>query len=285
MAAPYGYASPFGIRNSINEEPKSSLSMPVSFGEVSYDTNSTDPLMKRSRIFIGNLQPGNNTRDEVIELCRNYGNVIAATLFKGFAFVQYSRCQDADEAVVKLHNQMLKGTRIDVRLAINPKGLEKASDQIVKKRKADELAYTEEINQVNDRNRRIATVDLTKNTDFADTGMADTLICGGCRFVTCDFEVWRQHRLVACAKPKDSHEPEVLKCASCEQRFQTAWGLVTHLTDFHRMMLFKPETLAPNQPQLVGDAQSLASVSQQSVVSSEPQENGQEAQQEVLANP
>uniref|UniRef100_A0A1I7WZQ8 C2H2-type domain-containing protein n=1 Tax=Heterorhabditis bacteriophora TaxID=37862 RepID=A0A1I7WZQ8_HETBA len=78
--------------------------------------------------------------------------------------------------------------------------------------------------------------------------MADTLICGGCRFVTCDFEAFKDHRIAGCRSKKEEGEPDRMKCASCDQRFQSAWALMCHLTDFHRMMLYKIETPVKSEP-------------------------------------
>lgn len=36
-------------------------------------------------------------------------------------------------------------------------------------------------------------------------------------------------------------EPKHLKCASCDSRFKSAWALLCHLTEFHRMKLYKTE--------------------------------------------
>ncbi|PIO62321.1 hypothetical protein TELCIR_16128, partial [Teladorsagia circumcincta] len=38
---------------------------------------------------------------------------------------------------------------------------------------------------------------------------------------------------------QEDDEPTHLKCASCGNRFKSAWGLLCHLTEFHRMMLYK----------------------------------------------
>ncbi|RCN26974.1 hypothetical protein ANCCAN_27298, partial [Ancylostoma caninum] len=39
----------------------------------------------------------------------------------------------------------------------------------------------------------------------------------------------------------DSDEPAYFKCASCDNRFKSAWAILCHLTEFHRMMLYKVE--------------------------------------------
>ena len=86
--------------------------------------------------------------------------------------------------------------------------------------------------------------------------MADTLICGSCRFVTCDYEVFKDHRIAGCKTVRAdsghfyccfqcsaSDEPKAMRCASCNQRFLSAWALMCHLTDFHRMQLYREEEI------------------------------------------
>ncbi|KAK6010323.1 hypothetical protein OSTOST_24652 [Ostertagia ostertagi] len=77
--------------------------------------------------------------------------------------------------------------------------------------------------------------------------IADTMICGSCRFVTADYEAFKDHRIAGCNRNKGKDEPNHIKCASCDNRFKSAWGLLCHLTEFHRMMLYKIDE-EPNQP-------------------------------------
>uniref|UniRef100_A0A8R1IS10 C2H2-type domain-containing protein n=1 Tax=Caenorhabditis japonica TaxID=281687 RepID=A0A8R1IS10_CAEJA len=75
--------------------------------------------------------------------------------------------------------------------------------------------------------------------------MCDTMLCGNCRFVSSDFEEFRDHRITGCTKYEESEEPtHRLKCATCNERFIGAWGLLEHLTEFHRMVLFNEEKLS-----------------------------------------
>lgn len=94
--------------------------------------------------------------------------------------------------------------------------------------------------EVNEQNRKAALADSSA-PEMIGSEMADTLICGSCRYVTSDFVAYREHRKKQCVKPKESTEPPVLRCASCGLRFLSAWKMLFHLTDFHRMQLFKPD--------------------------------------------
>ncbi|GMT21139.1 hypothetical protein PFISCL1PPCAC_12436, partial [Pristionchus fissidentatus] len=271
----------------------------VKASDISYDTSSRDPAHLRSRVFIGSLGRGPIVREDIIELCRPFGPLMAVTLFKGYAFVQYERAEDADNACEVLNAKRWKGVNIDVHLAME--GLVRKT--LPQKRPADspagrgggmgggggagrsggsgaggggrggsmggsgsnaassnvndwpgagaakrargpsgapsmmsEEAYVD----INDQNKKAAQADSSA-PEMIGTEMADTLICGTCRYVTSDFVAYREHRKKQCVKPKDTVEPPVLRCASCGLRFLSAWKMLFHLTDFHRMQLFKPD--------------------------------------------
>ncbi|CAI4225353.1 unnamed protein product [Auanema sp. JU1783] len=221
--------------------------------DISYDTSSKDPLMVRARVFIGNIIRGPITRDDLIELFKPFGKLLALTFFKqGYAFVQFSEAHEADAACTGLNGKRWKGAIIDVHLAMTgPVGKKKydsvegSFSDFSRKRRYDDFSREEnvldETAEQNKRNRDIALRDMTCNEDLSDSVMADTLICGSCRFVTCDFESYKDHRIAGCKSLKVDGEPKVLRCASCSQRFLSAWALICHLTDFHRMMLCRVE--------------------------------------------
>ncbi|EYC17523.1 hypothetical protein Y032_0030g2107 [Ancylostoma ceylanicum] len=107
--------------------------------------------------------------------------------------------------------------------------------------RSSELGSLDEIKQQNRLNRATALGDPTMNGDLFDSEMADTLICGTCRYVTADYENFKNHRIVGCQRKKEQDEPAYFKCASCDNRFKSAWAILCHLTEFHRMMLYKVE--------------------------------------------
>ncbi|KAK6059438.1 hypothetical protein COOONC_02937, partial [Cooperia oncophora] len=102
----------------------------------------------------------------------------------------------------------------------------------------EDSATVDDIKELNNRNRTVALSDSTMNGDLSSTEIADTMICGRCRFVTADYEAFKDHRIAGC-RDKGRDEPKYLRCASCDNRFKSAWGLLCHLTEFHRMMLYK----------------------------------------------
>lgn len=225
--------------------------------EVGYDTNSKDPVMVRSRVFIGRISNVPVTREDLINLFKPFGTVLGLNYFKqGFAFVQFSSASEADAAVAGLNGKKWMGNIIDVHL-VDPNAAKKRTDQQESTRKRgtddevhesqvlkisrDDSATLDDIRKQNGRNRTVALSDPTTNDDFVSSEMADTMICGVCRYVTADYEAFKDHRIAGCRSTKSMDEPKHLKCASCDSRFKSAWALLCHLTEFHRMKLYKTE--------------------------------------------
>ncbi|CAJ0594408.1 unnamed protein product [Cylicocyclus nassatus] len=256
------------------------------YPDVSFDTNSKDPVMVRSRVFIGRLNSAPVTRDDLITLFKPFGHILALNHFKqGFGFVQFSQPSEADAAVSSLNGKKWMGVIIDVHhvdLAVQAK--KRAELESSRKRtgeedeslsakllRAAEFAPLDEVKQQNLLNRAAALGSSTVNEDLFHTEMADTMICGTCRFVTADFELFKDHRIAGCQRKKAEEEPTAFKCASCDSRFKSAWSILCHLTEFHRMMLFKVEQDEPQKDQQTKDEQSKRAVSnERSSITPEP---------------
>ena len=70
-------------------------------------TNSNDPKAKASRVFLGNLNTGYVTREEIESIFSRYGRITGVSLHKGFGFVQYTSEYCARCAVEGEHGRIM----------------------------------------------------------------------------------------------------------------------------------------------------------------------------------
>uniref|UniRef100_A0A1I7ZU04 RRM domain-containing protein n=1 Tax=Steinernema glaseri TaxID=37863 RepID=A0A1I7ZU04_9BILA len=205
--------------------------------EISYDTSSKDPQMLRSRIFIGNINTSLVTRDDIIKLCSAYGTLLGVTVFKGYAFVQFSNMNEADFAVSILNGYNWNNSCLDVKLALtgmktnqshatagakrpiagpNTNGAPGGGNAPAVPRDNDPSGPKMKKSRVDDsheKNKKEAKESLESGQGIGNLynhGMPDVLICGGCRFVTSSFSEFRDHRASECTlvKPKIAPKEE-----------------------------------------------------------------------------
>ena len=75
-------------------------------------TNSSDPKMIRSRVFVGHLNTDKCSRSELEELFSPFGKVTSCSLQHGYGFVQYHDEQAANRAITELHGLQFKGMKL-----------------------------------------------------------------------------------------------------------------------------------------------------------------------------
>ncbi|OZC12912.1 hypothetical protein X798_00547 [Onchocerca flexuosa] len=216
--------------------------------DVSFDTSSKEPHLVRARVFVGNMNTNVITRDDIIRLFSAYGTLLGVTVFKGYAFIQYGTSTEADLAVSALNGYSWNGSILDVKLAIagmkshnvtstvsTSNGVKRGAENFsgssanAKKERLDDYGKTA---AQNNRNRQTAATDSTESRNLYETGMPDTLICGGCRFVTSDFEEFREHREV-------ENEEMKWQCSMCDEVCTSGGTLIDHALDRHNIRLLK----------------------------------------------
>jgi RNA recognition motif-containing protein len=77
-------------------------------------TNSNDPKMIRSRVFVGHLNTEKCSRSELEDLFSPFGKVASCSLQHGYGFVQYYEEQAAKRAITELHGLQFKGMKLVV---------------------------------------------------------------------------------------------------------------------------------------------------------------------------
>ncbi|KAK0419360.1 hypothetical protein QR680_014105 [Steinernema hermaphroditum] len=178
--------------------------------EVSYDTSSKDPHMLRSRVFIGNLNTGVVTREDIIKLCSPYGTLLGVTVFKGYAFVQFAEATGADFAVSILNGYNWNNSYLDVKLAITGMKGAQSYSTVGDRDHGAPAAKKSRVDESHEMNKKAAKESLESGKKLGglyDHGMPDTLICGGCRFVTSSLSEFCNHRAAECVPP----EPKPVK--------------------------------------------------------------------------
>ena len=76
------------------------------------DTNRNDSKSIRCRVFVGNLNTEELSRQEFEDLFAKHGRVIGCSVHNGYGFVQYEKESSADTAVEKEHGSTIKGKKV-----------------------------------------------------------------------------------------------------------------------------------------------------------------------------
>jgi RNA recognition motif-containing protein len=225
---------------------------------VSSHTNSKDPSMVKARVFVGNLNTFRVSREDLVGLFKSCGNVLGATLFKGYAFVQFSSQTEAELCVQTLNGYTWEGSELDVKLAFSsppPKSKQVKSESVV-----DLTTFASNTNggnaaAANNSSTQTIIDCYYKNKEFAkelfqrqqqifdahsDGSFDDVLMCGECRFRTYDINEFAAHKSRECSNiTKPPSEPESIQCFTCENTFESSWKLLQHLTDKHNLNLYR----------------------------------------------
>uniref|UniRef100_A0A914ZC67 RRM domain-containing protein n=1 Tax=Panagrolaimus superbus TaxID=310955 RepID=A0A914ZC67_9BILA len=236
--------------------------------QIGYDTNSKDVERMKARVFVAGL--GHNvSRDQIIELFACYGHITGATLFKGYAFIQYSNSTEADLATMALNGYTWNKSMLEVKCAFDPaKGGDlmptkrpKRDGGPPEKRAKIDKNYQQQNQQQQQQHEPAAIApSMTNNsTPVIQQAQAninqipaqillktdiipDMFICGGCQLYTNSFEAFIEHRQIPCSTSKSQKsegEPEQFRCFTCSNAFITSWELLYHLRVSHEITMYK----------------------------------------------
>ncbi|XP_048752410.2 nuclear receptor coactivator 5-like isoform X3 [Ostrea edulis] len=82
-------------------------------------TNIQDVELMKSRVFIGNLPYEKVTKEELEAMFSKYGKILGiSTHERGFGFIQFSKEEEGLEAVKNENGGLLKGFKIDIKMAL-----------------------------------------------------------------------------------------------------------------------------------------------------------------------
>uniref|UniRef100_A0A0N5CBV2 RRM domain-containing protein n=1 Tax=Strongyloides papillosus TaxID=174720 RepID=A0A0N5CBV2_STREA len=255
-----GYSAIPGTHYSLSPDLSALQVISKQSRDVSYDTSSNDPILRRSRVFVGSLNSMIVKRPDLITLYSNYGTLLGVTLFKNYAFLQFSSPHEADSAVAHTNGLFFQGQILDVKLAIkNMKNPSRGTPDTTNakdesrslKRTSPTPSETSDetvldvkkrcIEGINGENHIAATLEASSaRINFYDHGMVDTLICGKCRYVTSSFTDFREHRKRPCPSlEKSGNRNERLQCMTCCSVFESDSDLINHLSVDHNMALYR----------------------------------------------
>ena len=181
--------------------------------------------------------------------------LFGVTIFKGYAFVQYSNLSEADLAVSALNLYHWHGSALDVKVVaketVKPTigGAPITSIGSSNGSTGKRPAQTDHLNESTKKGRQqqqhqttTTTTDISATNNENKNEIPDIFICGVCRFTSSNLETFVEHRKNTCdleMARKIEGEPEIFECCSCDEKFITSWNLVDHLGKSHNLSVYK----------------------------------------------
>lgn len=101
--------------------PTIGAATPIGSGHMTSHTSSKDPNAMKSRVFVGNLNTSIVTREQIQSIYAPFGEIVAISMHKGFAFVQFAHESAARNAVTFTDGSPLCGRNLDVTISCEPK--------------------------------------------------------------------------------------------------------------------------------------------------------------------
>ena len=83
----------------------------------SHTTNGKEEMYQKCRIFVGHLPVDFLSKDDIFHIFEKYGKILAISLHKGYAFLQFKSPEMAELAATSENGRRVKGACLEVNLA------------------------------------------------------------------------------------------------------------------------------------------------------------------------
>lgn len=191
-------------------------------------TNSNDPKAKASRVFLGNLNTGYVTREEIESIFGRYGRITGVSLQKGFGFVQYTSEYCARCAVEGEHGRIMANQPLDLKVASEPNSNRPKGF----KRIINEYAYA---GYVDPNSLPVHPASGTGGTGFGQPAAKKAK-----RFFN-NSQMNKNY-------PAEGDEPNNWHCTFCKEEFTGPWQLMKHARTAHDTQIYLDDGSSEQAP-------------------------------------
>lgn len=246
----------------------------MKMSKVGNQTNSNDPQAINSRVFVGNLNTYQVTKDDVERMFKRYGRIGGISMHKGFAFVQFSNPYDARNAVQGEDGTVICGQTLDVNMVAEPKahqtgrkrqnagntgndwefyydsyamGPQRMTPPMKRARMGG--AGQQRSKGKSGKTTKLQPVPFNQLNTY---NTPDILICGNCKETFAGLQKLVEHKKTKCKlrfsckcastsenQSKADNEPVSFLCATCKEKFGSCWDLVYHVQSTHQMNIYE----------------------------------------------
>lgn len=255
----------------------------MKMSKVGNQTNSNDPQAVNSRVFVGNLNTYQVSKEDVERMFKRFGRIAGISMHKGYAFVQFTNPYDAHNAVASEDGAVVCGQTLDVNMVAEPKAHQTGRKRQNLTNTGNDWDYYYDSYSVghqrltpptkrarmgtgNNQKRSKSTKSTKSSSKSSSSNIIyaqlnsyntpDILICGNCKETFSGIQKLVEHKKTKCRlrfacrchssdsrKGKESvtdgGEPSSLICATCKDKFSSAWELIHHVQNAHEVIIYE----------------------------------------------
>ncbi|XP_038070391.1 heterogeneous nuclear ribonucleoprotein C-like isoform X2 [Patiria miniata] len=176
---------------------------------ISNVTNRNDMKSRASRIFIGNLNTGQVTTQEIVSRFSKYGRITGVSIHEGYGFVQYNNELNARQAIEGEYGAILSRQPIDVRIASEPNP---------------------------NRPKGFKRVQGNVTSGYLDPATLPVIVPAGPPAA-------KKQKTFTGKKAQQfaGQEPPIWMCAYCKVHVDSCWGLMRHVAREHQTQVYMDE--------------------------------------------